>query len=367
MAEAKRLGKHTGGRPVLGYDVVDRKLAVNPAEAKLVQRVFERFVKLGSPARLAKELNDEGYRTKLWTNRKGERCGGSVWTKAQIYRVLSNRKYVGEVEHRGQVYPGEHEAIVSRKLWEDTRRILAENRTDRANGTRAKTKALLKGILHCGSCGRSMGPTFTTQRGKRYRYYRCLTASKESHADCPVRSVPAGAIEDAVQQQLRAVFRTPELVAITCRETKAKEQTERERLDRRKGEIESRIWNLSQTLDRLAAAGDSNEAITGRIRDLGRQIDEANGELERITSELEVLRAQTVSEAEVMAALERLDPVWDELFPGEQARIVRLLVSRVEVMPDRAEIRIRGDGLRSLASELAEADPGGEVEEVGAR
>ncbi|MEQ8767251.1 MAG: hypothetical protein RL885_25295 [Planctomycetota bacterium] len=68
-----------------------------------------------------------------------------------------------------------------------------------------------------------------------------------------------------------------------------------------------------------------------------------------------------------MAALERLDSVWDELFPGERARIVRLLVARVEVMPDRAEIRIRGDGLRSLASELAEADPGGEIEEAGAR
>ncbi|MEQ8763818.1 MAG: recombinase zinc beta ribbon domain-containing protein, partial [Planctomycetota bacterium] len=138
-----------------------------------------------------------------------------------------------------------------------------------------------------------MGPTFTTQKGKRYRYYRCLTASKESHADCPVRSVPAGAIEDAVQQQLRAVFRTPELVAITFRETKAKEQTERERLERRKGEVESRASELSQTLDRLVAAGDSSEAITGRIRDLGRQIDEANCELERITGELEILRTQT--------------------------------------------------------------------------
>ncbi|MEQ8762732.1 MAG: hypothetical protein RL885_02315, partial [Planctomycetota bacterium] len=128
--------------------------------------------------------------------------------------------------------------------------------------------------------------------------------------------MPAGAIEDAVQQQLRAVFRTPELVAITCRETKAKEQTERERLERRKGEVLSRVSELNQTFDRLVATGDSSDAITGRIRDLGRQIDEANGELERITGELEVLATQTVSEAEVMAALEWQGPVWDELFPG---------------------------------------------------
>lgn len=147
MAEAKRLGKHTGGAPILGYDAVDRKLRVNETEATLVRRIFERFVKQGSPTRLAQELTDEGYRTKLWTNRKGERRGGKIWTKGQIYRVLSNRKYVGEVEHRGQVYPGEHEAIVSRKLWDAAHRILAENRTDRANRTRAKSKRPTNAIL----------------------------------------------------------------------------------------------------------------------------------------------------------------------------------------------------------------------------
>ena len=51
-------------------------------------------------------------------------------------------------------------------------------------------------------------------------------------------------------------------------------------------------------------------------------------------------------------ALERLDPLWDELFPAEQARIVRLLVERVDVQEDGIEVRLRAEGLASLLTEL---------------
>ncbi len=59
-----------------------------------------------------------------------------------------------------------------------------------------------------------------------------------------------------------------------------------------------------------------------------------------------------LSEAEVGEALEGLDPLWDELFPAEQARIVQLLVERVEVGSDGVDIRLRVDGLASLVHEL---------------
>jgi hypothetical protein len=59
-----------------------------------------------------------------------------------------------------------------------------------------------------------------------------------------------------------------------------------------------------------------------------------------------------LKEADVRAALERLDPLWDELFPAEQARIVQLLVERVDVSPDGADIRLRTEGLTNLVTEL---------------
>jgi hypothetical protein len=64
-----------------------------------------------------------------------------------------------------------------------------------------------------------------------------------------------------------------------------------------------------------------------------------------------------ISEAEIRQALERLDPLWDELFPAEQARIVQLLVERVDVSPDGADIRLRTEGLTNLVADLRVVRP----------
>jgi hypothetical protein len=59
-----------------------------------------------------------------------------------------------------------------------------------------------------------------------------------------------------------------------------------------------------------------------------------------------------LSEADVRDALQRLDPLWDELFPAEQARVVQLLVERVDIAPDGADIRMRTEGLTKLVADL---------------
>ena len=56
-------------------------------------------------------------------------------------------------------------------------------------------------------------------------------------------------------------------------------------------------------------------------------------------------------------ALQRLDPLWDELFPAEQARIVQLLVDRVDVGLDGADIRLRSEGLTNLVADLRAVKP----------
>ena len=61
---------------------------------------------------------------------------------------------------------------------------------------------------------------------------------------------------------------------------------------------------------------------------------------------------ETMTEREVATALGRLDPLWDELFPAEQARIVQLLVERVDVSPEGVGISLRSEGLAQLAGEL---------------
>ena len=217
IAAAKKRGKRCGGLPPLGYDLVDGKLVVNPQEAKLVRRIFEWFLKIGSTTLLAKQLNEQGHTTKAWTTRKGRERKGRPWNKPHLYRLIHNHTYLGEVSHKGKVYPGEHKPIIERDLWDKVHTILKGNCRTRAGRVRTETPALLKGLIRCGHCGTSMGMTFTRRRGRTYRYYLCLHASKNGYGACPVKNVAAGEIERVVIDQLRRVFRDPEFLARTCR------------------------------------------------------------------------------------------------------------------------------------------------------
>ena len=58
------------------------------------------------------------------------------------------------------------------------------------------------------------------------------------------------------------------------------------------------------------------------------------------------------TEADARDALTRLDPLWDDLFPAEQARIVALLVERIDIGTDGLNVRFRMDGLTGLAREM---------------
>jgi hypothetical protein len=65
--------------------------------------------------------------------------------------------------------------------------------------------------------------------------------------------------------------------------------------------------------------------------------------------------APTLDEAQVTVAMTRLDAIWDQLFPAEQTRIVKLLVEEVIVSPNDIEVRMRANGIERLALELRTA------------
>ena len=92
----------------LGYNLKDRKLLINEAEATKVRWIFERFAKCGSATTVTHELNATGF-----VNRYGTRLD-----KGRIYKILINRVYVGDAVHKGTAYPGEHEAVVPEALWD---------------------------------------------------------------------------------------------------------------------------------------------------------------------------------------------------------------------------------------------------------
>jgi site-specific DNA recombinase len=279
FAASRKKGIWMGGWAPLGYDIQDRKLLINDAEASGVRTLFQRFLCVGSMTKLVVALRSEGMTTK----------GGKLIEKGYVYRILNNRVYLGEAVHKGTAYPGEHQAIIDRTLWDRVHAILGVSPRKRAAHTRAQTPALLKGLIF-GPTGRAMTPAHTRKGGKLYRYYVSTDVLKRDAEACTVRRVPAAEIEDAVVDQLRALLRAPEIIV--------------------------RTWRAAR------------QSICD------------------------------ITETAVREALERLDPLWDELFPAEQARIVQLLVERVDISADGADIRLRTEGLAKLVEDLRATKPG---------
>ena len=123
FAASRARGMWMGGWAPLGYDVKDRKLVVNEAEAAMVRRIFERFVKLGSATKLVARAD---------AARASRNKRGKPIDKGYLYKLLNNRVYLGEAVHKGQSHPGEHEAIVGQDLWDKVHAILQESPRKRA-------------------------------------------------------------------------------------------------------------------------------------------------------------------------------------------------------------------------------------------
>jgi site-specific DNA recombinase len=211
FAASRKKGMWMGGWAPLGYDIKDRKLLVNETEAAIVHRIFERFAKGTSVTAIAKDLAIEGLRNRY----------GHSLDKGRIYKLLNNRVYVGDAVHKGMPYPGEHDAIVSKPLWEKVQVLLSESPRVRANRNRAQTPALLKGLIF-GPDGRAMSPTHTRKGHKLYRYYVSQTLIKGDVPDGGIARVPAGDVELAVISQVRAMLRSAEIVVATWRATRQK-------------------------------------------------------------------------------------------------------------------------------------------------
>ncbi|GIX24391.1 MAG: hypothetical protein KatS3mg122_1622 [Caldimonas sp.] len=218
IAAAKKKGLWMGGVPTIGYDVVNRQLVVNPAEAAVVRRIFEEMLTIGSPTQIAARLTAEGITTKAWTTQDGRVRTGTRIDKKYIHKVLRNRIYLGELSNRGQWYPGVHEPIIERELWDKVHAVLARDSHARSVETkiRSRNDALLRGLLYAPT-GERMYPTYSRKNGRKYQYY---VSKSESRFGAPGKSyerLPAREIEAAVVAQIRTVLTSPESIAAVVR------------------------------------------------------------------------------------------------------------------------------------------------------
>ena len=282
FAASRQRGIWMGGVPPYGYDVVERRLVQNPAEAAIVKEIYTRFIALPSMAHLLRELRNRGVTSKTWTTTKGIHRQGKLIDKTYLYRILKRPVYAGVASHKGNHYPGQHEPIIDKVLWDQVQELIQAG-CPRVKGRAAirttKTPSILQGLIFSPE-GRAFTPAWTNKGPKVYRYYVNTDAIKIGPDVCEVQRIPAREIEPVIVDQIKNALRSPEVLAHTVREVRS-------------------------------------------------------------------LRPN-ITESRAIEALQSIEQVWENLFPAEQAQIIRTLIEKITLRRTGVSIAWREDGMSRL-------------------
>ena len=180
------------GRSLLGYDVKDGRLSINPEGAELVQLIFQKYgIEKKGTSIIARELREAGYTTYR---------GNTKWSNSHILKILKNEKYVGDLVQKKSITPdylthdkkrnhGEeelvvienhHEPIIDRDLWNLVQCEMKKRDRHGALGAGHSNRYVFSGKIKCGECGASFVARKRERKdGSFYKYWCCYTAINE--------------------------------------------------------------------------------------------------------------------------------------------------------------------------------------------
>jgi len=200
VAASKKKGMWVGGPLPLGYAMKDGKVAIVDEEAERVCHIFTRYLELGSVHALMHDLKERNIVSKQRLLRTGVVRGGVHFGRGALCYLLRNRFYIGEVNYKGEIYPGEQPVILDRELFERVQKSLSEQWAHRTR-TRNPFAHLLTGLIF-DDAGHPMAPTQARKNGRSYNYYvsQPLLFGKSASAKVgSVSRVPAQEVEDQIR------------------------------------------------------------------------------------------------------------------------------------------------------------------------
>lgn len=176
------------GNSMLGYDVCDGHISINPMGAEVVKLIFRKYtIEQKSASAIAKELQDAGIKN---------RNNSSRWNNTSIIRILRNEKYAGDLVQKKTITPdflthkrkknaGEedlviihdhHTPIIDRELWILTQEELSRRNPRNVSATGHSNRYVFSGKIICAECGRNfISRCKTRKNGTSYRRWSCQT------------------------------------------------------------------------------------------------------------------------------------------------------------------------------------------------
>lgn len=301
------------GRSLLGYNVKDGRLTVDPDGAEIVRLIFYKYgVEKKGTTVIARELREAGYRT---------RSGNVKWAPGHIVKILKNEKYVGDLVQKKTITPdylshakkynhGEeelviirdhHEPIIGWELWDTVQRELKKRNRNGELGAGHSNRYVFSGKIKCGECGASFVSRKKTRKdGSLYRRWSCYTATSEglkrrdaqgNEVGCDIGKLLREELAlDILRQSLAALRMDREGIIqnVTSLALEAIQMSEAGNSDRTE-ELEYEIGQLNQKKADVLDAFFSRQITKEEMQLVNQRYDR---ELETIQKRLEAARAR---------------------------------------------------------------------------
>jgi DNA invertase Pin-like site-specific DNA recombinase len=186
IASSKQKGMWMGGRVPFGYRNENKQLFFEPEEARTIRLIFELYLALRNVRMVKEELSRRNIISRKYTNKSGDRVGGTPFTRGNVASILANPVYRGKIKHKDKVYPGNHEAIIERDIWEQVQAIMAGRAVKRYTVKNTASPALFTGLLY-DHYDRKLIPHHVNKKGKKYYYY--VSQQLQGQAECAENKV----------------------------------------------------------------------------------------------------------------------------------------------------------------------------------
>ncbi|WP_171103583.1 recombinase family protein [Ruegeria sp. HKCCD7255] len=223
IAASKSKGLWMGGNVPLGYQADGRTLKIDEKEAEIIRALYDLYLEHRSILDVKEQAEALGLRSRRRERPGGRVAGGKGFDRGHIHHLLSNPIYSGRIRHKGQVYEGQHPAIIDPAVWERVQQLLTDGAA-RERGVKQKAKrSLLAGKLF-DETGDRLTPSHSRKNGKRLRYYisgRLVTDRSQKHSDA--WRLPAEQLKSLLAEVIRQYLKRPNAVTSMARDMSAAE------------------------------------------------------------------------------------------------------------------------------------------------
>jgi site-specific DNA recombinase len=251
VAASKRKGIWICGSIPIGYEVRERRLLINTEEAQTVRYIFERYLELGTVRKMVRDLAERGFVSAIRGSKSGHRRGGKAFGRGALYHLLSNPVYVGEIRHKDERHPGQHEALIGRELWERVQIQLSSKpgRKSEARETEAPRSPLTARLFD--ENGEPLYVQGCAKGRRRYRYYvsKALVRGDGNSTENGWR-LSAAEIEQTVASVAAALLSDQNVIVTAA---------ERSNIDQ--GRLSSLLKYVRGLIERLRSADQSDSVL----------------------------------------------------------------------------------------------------------